>query len=151
MNYEGNSYFGMKKQYNISLKNQYNLMEDKYILKGISRIINNDYYTSPKDRCFYLYINTNNTNFLFQFATSTKSEIINYLSDIQEDMEIQIIIFLFDSFKEDKFVKIYSNLPNQDYFKMFEITPNNDNVDYKICDLSQIPSSLNKFIEVLQK
>ena len=49
-------------------------------MKGISRIINNDYYTSPKDRCFYLYINTNNTNFLFQFATSTKSEIINYLS-----------------------------------------------------------------------
>ena len=51
-----------KNKYNIVLKNNYLLLENKSILPSVERIMSNDRYI-PNNGSYYIYIDTNNENY----------------------------------------------------------------------------------------
>lgn len=162
-----NSYFIKKinSEYHIQLIcKRYLNIEEEYKFLNIENnyIINNN-----KSNDFYIYIftnennmndNINNTinikkikkiinNLNIKNNVYSKNELINIINKLNS-LNINIIIWYLDSYRNYKYVSIYTNINISNYSKLF-INLKTYNV-HKILNYSQIPNSIENFLNILK-
>ena len=166
-----NSYFIKKidSKYSIKLvcKRYINIEEEEKFLN----IENNFYLNNNNSNDFYMYIfSTNITNNInnndninikhiknikkivnklnLKNNIYSKTELIDKINTLNSS-NINIIIWFLDSYRQYKFVTIYTNMSMYSYSKLF-INLNTNN-KHKILNYSQIPNSIENFLNILNK
>ena len=127
-----------KNKYNIVLKNNYLLLENKSILPSVERIMSNDRYI-PNNGSYYIYIDTNNENSLKKKYEN--DDLFQYLNSLEDTI---ITIFYMDKYWGSNYVKFYSNLSTEKFQDFFNINDEEEENSYFFCT-SQIISSIADF------